>query len=583
MSKTVSYNRGHLVLAAIGVIALGTVGASSAQAQSALSPPVSAHAGYWADTACSEGGEPISGADWQPGGSPPYPFDTGIVDTCQFAGGSLTLRDEGVKDSTPGTGPAWIYEARGDSAIVGGFVDLTMLTPGGEASLQINNGRGEWTPLAKCDESCTTLHGVTATIPSTEDWILTAQAVCRAPSGKSACATSGVNSEMSISRSTILMDNTGAPQAGAVTGSLTESPVSGTASVAFKATDALGPGVYRVAVAVDGKEVVSETPETSAGKCVPHGTYEKALNFHSFQPCPPEVAVHVEVPTTQLSDGTHLVEVILEDAAGHKVIAFDKRIDFENGTRTAGAEAGLPASSPPPANNTVGSPSATRGPANGTPSSEQATLTTEWASSKPKHTPTAHLATTYGHGQRVAGKLTDPAGAPIANAAIEVTETAAQVGASPKSLAVAHTTAGGTFAVTLPPTLTSGTVSFSYRSHLGDPLPAATSSLTVSMPAKVALTVSPDVTSVGETIVFTGRIAGPIPPGGKQVVVEAREHGGEWVQFHTSSTDASGTFHAKHRFKYAGPALYEFRAICKHEADFPFAEGKSGIVRVRET
>lgn len=73
----------------------------------------------------------------------------------------------------------------------------------------------------------------------------------------------------------------------------------------------------------------------------------------------------------------------------------------------------------------------------------------------------------------------------------------------------------------------------------------------------------------------------PIPPGGKQLVLEASS-GGEWIQFDTISTTAKGRYRASHRFKFPGPATYRFRVLSRHEADFPFLAGVSNVVGVYE-
>ncbi len=73
----------------------------------------------------------------------------------------------------------------------------------------------------------------------------------------------------------------------------------------------------------------------------------------------------------------------------------------------------------------------------------------------------------------------------------------------------------------------------------------------------------------------------PIPPGGKQLVLEASS-GGEWVQFDTITTNAKGRYRASYRFKFPGPASYRFRLYVPHEADFPFLTGTSNVVGVYE-
>jgi hypothetical protein len=96
------------------------------------------------------------------------------------------------------------------------------------------------------------------------------------------------------------------------------------------------------------------------------------------------------------------------------------------------------------------------------------------------------------------------------------------------------------------------------------------------------LRIAPRVTSVGGTIHFSGVVHGtPMPPGGKQLVLEASS-GGEWIEFRTIRTDSRGGYHASYRFKLAGPVNYRFRVLASYEADFPFLDGTSNIVDVYE-
>jgi hypothetical protein len=137
--------------------------------------------------------------------------------------------------------------------------------------------------------------------------------------------------------------------------------------------------------------------------------------------------------------------------------------------------------------------------------------------------------------------------------------------------------------VKLPKSISSGTLTIAYRSNLGDALPVATRTLTLSVRAGVSLSVAPRTASVGRSIFFKGVLKGtPLPAGGKQLVLEARSAGGEWIEFDVIRTGRHGRFHSSYRFKFPGPASYQFRAVCKQEADFPFMEGASNVVRVRE-
>jgi hypothetical protein len=86
----------------------------------------------------------------------------------------------------------------------------------------------------------------------------------------------------------------------------------------------------------------------------------------------------------------------------------------------------------------------------------------------------------------------------------------------------------------------------------------------------------------GALLDVSGTLHGtPIPPGGKQLVLEASS-GGEWIQFNTITTTAKGHYRASYRFKFPGPVTYRFRVISRYEADFPFLAGASNIVDVHE-
>ena len=74
----------------------------------------------------------------------------------------------------------------------------------------------------------------------------------------------------------------------------------------------------------------------------------------------------------------------------------------------------------------------------------------------------------------------------------------------------------------------------------------------------------------------------PIPHGGKLLVLEARSPGSRWLEFDVIRSDAHGRYHAGYRFKFSGPANYQFRVLCQAEADYPFAAGSSNVVNVRE-
>jgi hypothetical protein len=133
------------------------------------------------------------------------------------------------------------------------------------------------------------------------------------------------------------LTNAASPSGSSFTGTLLEPGATGTADVAFTATDAGGPGVYRVTATVDGTAVYSGTPDTNGGACVSTGTYASAYVFDAAQPCKTSESVDVPIDTTQLKDGTHVLKVSVEDAAQNTSTAYDGTITTANAPVAAGA------------------------------------------------------------------------------------------------------------------------------------------------------------------------------------------------------------------------------------------------------
>ncbi len=284
------------------------------------------------------------------------------------------------------------------------------------------------------------------------------------------------------------------------------------------------------------------------------GTSDGLPAFLYVQPCAPKVSVDIPFDSAQVSNGTHHLVVTVIDAAGNSAPVLDRELTVSNPS---------PASSP--------------GPPNGTNASTQATLTAAWVGTK-----SARLTSAYGRQHVVDGLLTGPAGVPIGNAQLDCTATPAYAGARAATIVCPRTAPDGRFSLHVPGGVGSRTLKFAYRAQLGSP-PVATRTLALTVRAGIRLGVSPHTTSVGRRIVFTGRLlGGPIPPGGKVVVLEARSPGGPWIEFDVVHSDRHGAFRASYRFKFPGPASYRFRAVSEAEADYPFAAGASNLVGVHE-
>jgi hypothetical protein len=346
------------------------------------------------------------------------------------------------------------------------------------------------------------------------------------------------------------------PHVNGVSGELASAPsIRGQSDVAFDATDA-GSGVYEAVFSVDGQTVQRTVVDANGGRCREVGeTSDGAPAFLYVQPCLASASADVAFDSTSIANGAHHLVVDVIDAAGNAAPVLDRMVTIAN---------------PPP----PGVP----GPPNGSNASTQATMSVRWSATR-----TATLLSGYGRSQVVTGRLTGPGGTPIAGAAIDVRATPAYAGARPVAMSSPHTDSAGHFSVRLPRGASSRTLGFAYRAHVGDALPVVTRTLRLRVRAGVALRVSPHTSSVGSTIVFRGRLlGGPVPRGGKQLVLEARSPSSGWIEFKVVHTDAHGRYRSSYRFKFPGPANYSFRARSEAESDYPYAPGASNVVHVHE-
>jgi hypothetical protein len=407
-------------------------------------------------------------------------------------------------------------------------------------------------------------------------------ASCGSPIFASACPPGGGDENgnaaiVELFAADLILDQESSPTVQDVSGSLAEAPtVSGTADVAFTATDP-GSGVYQAVFQVDGATVSSTVLDANGGRCHDAGQTTDGLPaFLYTQPCTPSLSEDVPLDTTSLSDGPHHLVVSVTDAAGNATPVVDRQVTVANGHAPSGEQPGAGGQSSTSAGSA--SPPPSRGAANGSEASEQALLTATWKGARG-----AHVTSAFGAAHAVQSRLTAAGGHPIAGAQIDVSLIPAAAGARPLALPAARTGPDGRFALALPRTVSGGALRLGYRSHLGDALPVATRTLTLSVRAGLRLRISPTVSAVGHTIRFTGRLrGGPFPPGGKQLVLEARSPGGRWIEFNVIRSDTRGNFHASYRFRFPGPASYSFRVVSNQEADYPYLAGASNIVGVRE-
>ena len=324
-----------------------------------------------------------------------------------------------------------------------------------------------------------------------------------------------------------------------------------------------GGGLYRAVVELDGVDALAIPLGGSTCRDL---APDPSLNgFPAAQPCPLRIDNgSLDIDTSKLPQGRHSVRVLLEDAAGNRTSIFGPV------TRTITSSDAIGPGSDP----------ALRGAANGDGASDVARLSAHWG----RRGSRTLLVSRFGRAHVVRGRLRTADGAPIANAAIDmVSKTTAVNARELTKRAGPKTGADGGWRVALPKGVSSRDVTFRYRSHVNDTIAAATASVRLRVRAGLHLTIHPRRARQGQAIRFNGRLlGGPLPRGGKQVVLLARASRGGWVRFNVVRTDGGGRFRTTYRFRQAGATVYRFRALSLSEAAYPYLAGGSNVVKVRK-
>ena len=549
----------------------------------ALAITASANAGTYKIDNCpsAPGGNGNAGA-WTVFGSPQAPQGScsGSGGYIGPQGGELTYdSNAGVQIAAPEGSGITIREAQvwwtALQSVSGAHVYAIASASSGAFWQSFAPAEYRWSPLTLQPPSTTTE--------------LTLDAYCSADDGGSGCTFgSGEDPILQLFGAQLTLEDNSLPSGNVTGGGLAGSgTVSGTQALTYTASDP-NSGVRAVDLLIDGDQVAQND-------------YGARCPYQNFLACPATVSDSISWNTAGASAGSHEVALKVVSAAGDTAIvdAHDVTVGdggdqtsstttgSTTGTTTGGGTAGTtdnpssplsPISSTPSAGAQIlpGAPPASPGPANGTHASDQAALTAHWT-----RTAGATLTGRYGAGERVTGRLTTTSGQPITDATIDASETPSYTGAHAQALSSPRTGPGGEWSLTLPRDLPSSSLRFAYRSHLNDTTPAATAALTLRMHPGIAFGIAPRVASVGRRIYFSGIVHGPIPPGGKQLVLEASS-GREWIQFETVHTNTQGRYRASYRFKFPGPVTYRFRVVSPYEADFPFLAGRSDDVAVHE-
>jgi hypothetical protein len=338
-----------------------------------------------------------------------------------------------------------------------------------------------------------------------------------------------------------------APTVSGVEGALASNPVhAGLERVVFNAVDA-GVGVYRAfaQARVDSNSPWQEIASTPKhGTCSPLGVTDYAYEFDSSQPCPLTVAgMALDVDTARLLPGVHQLRVLVEDAAGNRTVVMEAP-EFR-----VGALAESPAPSAVPNVLRIAGPARRR------------------------------VASRKAFG--VSGTLTDPNGSPLAGVPLTIRARTFL----PKSrtstgqwteIGQVTTRANGRFSARIAAGL-SRTIQISAPS-------GAVAQIDVAVPARVSVRARRDRLRNGQSVVFTGRVAGPIPRGGVGVALEVRE-GKRWVSVPTTRraarTNGKGRFRLSYRFRRTFQrTTYRFRVVADEDSAFQYTRGVSRTIAV---
>jgi hypothetical protein len=372
-----------------------------------------------------------------------------------------------------------------------------------------------------------------------------AGAECPAGSGDA----NGYAAALYLYASDIALEQASVPSVSDVSGELAAAAtLRGTSDLTFTASDP-GSGVYAALVSVDGRLVQSQVLNENGGRCRQVGVAgDGRPAFLYVQPCLASLSADLPLDTTKLTDGAHHLVVSVLDAAGNSAPVLDRVVTVSNPPSACAPGVALNAGG--------------------------LNLTASWRGIKG-----ARLTSPFGRAQTIVGELTGAGGAPIASATLELVATPTLEGAVPQTSTL-QTGSTGRFSLRLPAS-SSRALCLSYRPPGGGA--PISRSLMLSVRAGASLSVSPRTSSAGHEIFFRGRLlGGPVPSAGKQLVFEARSPHGAWLQFKIVRSGPRGRFRASYRFRFPGPATYQFRAVSEPESDYPFAAGASNVVTVRE-
>jgi hypothetical protein len=306
-------------------------------------------------------------------------------------------------------------------------------------------------------------------------------------------------------------------------------PRAGTETLTYDASDA-DSGIRATTVLVDGASVAVDD---LSGFC----------HYDDFAPCPTDASNRfLTIDTRRLFAGAHRLVLRAEDAAGNVAIK-------DVGSFVV-AEGAAPRLVP------------------------TARLNARYAVTlKPSRT------LRWGQRFRTRGRLTALDGRALSGVPVVATVLGSR-GRVTRTIGQAKTRRDGSWAMRLRARFPSGRVGFTYADGRGG---GATATLRAKVRAGVRLTAKRHVVAPFGRIRVGGRLlGGPVPRRGKVVEMQARgQREKRWITFKTVRTDRRGRFTATHKLKQGyRNVTYEFRAVSRFDAGYPYETGASAVERV---
>jgi hypothetical protein len=364
----------------------------------------------------------------------------------------------------------------------------------------------------------------------------------------------GFAAEADLYMADLTLSDTSNPTASNVGGPLVGGgTLTGTQDIVFSAAD-VGSGVYSASVIVDGTTVSSGVLDPNGGHCQTVGQSSDGLRDFLYQvPCKTALTGDVSLDTSKLTDGSHALRVVIDDASGNTTTVYSGTITTHNAVAPVSPQGGgLTGAKPEGATGPTGPSGPTTGAVgNGSGACEAATLIGHFGASTAIHVGLKAGAT-------LTGSLTC-AGQPVGGAVVglSITPVGGNFGSTSASV---ETAADGTFGYKFAPG-PSRVIKLTYKAFASDAGPSASATAELLVKPSISLTVLPTHTRNGKTITYRGRVyGGYVPRDGLTLNIEYRD-GSRWRAFdQTRARGTSGAFVYRYTFKRTTqPIIYTFR------------------------